>query len=319
MGSASSKSTINKAINSVIKLHVGSNSGCYSSLENITNVTITNTGSGTINIGDIDLSQYVSASSSCIQSTSVNASVTDAITTLIKNTADTINQNLTAAGPTKAETVTNLVTNLLTQVSIEITQTCAANVLNSNSLTITNTSSGVTTVGVVKASQFIESVSKCVQSSQAVAGIKQQLMDQITSEASATVQFLGNAAFYIAIIIAVYFIAVSQGVSKLLDPKTMSSIAFLVCLYVVVASSWKGKPYGLTKTTLTCVTPGCTTGPYAPEDPAEVASNKSIVRKNHLILLMATAGAVVSGAIAVKLNSANRKGVTLTPSTKPTK
>jgi len=299
MGNSSSSTTVNDMISTIISSQLSTVSDCHTALSNNQSITVVDN-NGTVNLGEIDWTQYVQVNMNCVQQNVTSQDIVTQISAQAKTAADAINQNLSLnPASTSATNITNITERLAVAVVVAFSQTCAVGVSNSQSLNIMyNGPTGVVNATAIKWDQYIESATKCCQTNNEVVQLKSELMDKIDAEASSTVQFLGNFGFLIALVICVFFISISQGVSKLFDPKVMASIAFLLCLYFTVAYSWKGKPYQRLKSQ-PCNTP-CYP-PYPAPDDAVTSYNEKTTKTDKVILVGSIVGMVVTGLLAVRL------------------
>lgn len=253
---------------------------------------------GKIVIGKIIWKEYATVDVAAAQNAAASAKTQNQINQEIQAMAKATNQALSLnPGSTKSKTILDNITNLATNITNAYTQQCVAQVVNTQSINAQN-NSGTMKVKLIKFTQFAKSTADCTQKSSSVTKASQQLSQSIKASSTSTVQFLGDFGWIIALVLVAFFVMLGGGMSKLLEPRVMFTIACLLSAYFAVASTWEGKPYVKIPKTWSA-SPGTAPGASPSDNGLTQSDYDKDVKRNKTILTAAVGATGLFGVLAV--------------------
>lgn len=205
MGQASSTNQINNVTNSLTNVVNTAVQKCLSSVQAQQTNALTASGPGsTISNSQFNFGQSAIVDFSCLQSSDTKTAISNNMALTAQQQASATNSALSFTG-TRANNVTNAITNLANQITNAYSATCA-NAINVNQTnTVTASDGGKINNVVLNANQAIQSVVNCVQNNQQVTDAKAQVQNAIGQTATTKVQWLtiGGAIALVVILILI--------------------------------------------------------------------------------------------------------------------
>ena len=155
----------------------------------------------------IDLNQVANVSVTCLQNSSFQSTMTDAISDAVSQKANSITQSLGGLSVSDANTVSSL-SNLLAQSVVQkYTQTCVNGISSDN---IINCKGSNITAGYIKTQNTVNDYNTCTQQDHGEAAIVSRMQDIINQTATATEENSFNAligaGLLVIAVIAIFFV-----------------------------------------------------------------------------------------------------------------
>ena len=190
MGNTSSAyAEVDNLVQIGINVAIAGMNSCKGTIDQSQVASITGVNGSTINLGEVDLSQYATIDTSCVQSLSTSASLLNDITQAMKQqaTATLDSLGIPSFGTAQSDTILSNVTKLASAVHISVTSTCLSAINQSQAFVINGANGSTITATAVKLSQFASTLSNCVQNSSTVVSAKNDLSQDFTQAASSSV------------------------------------------------------------------------------------------------------------------------------------
>jgi hypothetical protein len=173
MGGSSSKSEVDNTVNSIVKVLNSTTENCYNGTYQGQTLTIQNiiNQCGTQNIGGINQTQSGVLDTKCMQSASTQTAIQTNLQNTIAQQTQAISQFASFA-PSDAQSITQIVTNLASDITNAYTGNCAAAAAQNQQIAIGNIANlqspsgacGTQNIGGISQQQTINSILNCVQS-----------------------------------------------------------------------------------------------------------------------------------------------------------
>lgn len=244
MGNVKSSTIVNDTVKDLTQVVNESTSSCVFTANEDQNLTIIANGAN-VTVGTINFEEYASVDTSCIASTTVSNNITEELKEEIKQVTKAINQALDLnPGSTDASAVTNIVTQLATNIKNAYTGSCKDAFNQTESATIDASNGATVNVEVLNYSTTFDSVQDCVFTDKDVTSSSQQLQQTISQSATAEVEsLLGPLLLIFLIIIIIVGVVLLGGAKGLTNPKFWYAIIAVVVVYLIIAFALKWPPF----------------------------------------------------------------------------
>lgn len=248
MGAAIAKNKVENLIKSQVSVANSSSTGIYSTVSNIANFEIVADNGSTIDIGTLDLSQFVQFNKSVGVSVGQNTTVTQAMQQLAEQQATAINQQFALGTGSDAENLSKQMSDLSTSVQSNISAVCSEDVSNLTNFKLKSTNGSTIIVGCLNMDQGLNVLSKSVitntMSTSAAVSIQQTVKQKATAEIQS---FLAGFIVIILIILIIGGVIVFKGMNAFTNPKfiivIVIAIVVLIGGYLILAKKFGWKPF----------------------------------------------------------------------------
>ena len=245
MGGPKATNTAKNVAKFITNVGVDTLQGCNTTINQSQIVSVKNVGpDGNVTIGNITESQAVSTNLDCVQSSTTQTAIDNALSQAATQAASAVNQQFSIPGTSaEADNVITQVTELKNQISLSFTQECVAIIAQDQVDTIEDVDKNVTE-GNINYTQTVDAVSSCVQNSDNVTNATNSLTQTLSQTATATIEnFMGPLIAIIIVIIIVFGLIIYQGEKAFTNWKTLLVILGAIVLYFVAAFILKWPPF----------------------------------------------------------------------------
>ena len=246
MGTTLSKNTVEDGVNISVNVLNQANQICQTQYLESQELTVINTGSGTVTVGPVDWSEVVTLNLACTQTSTAKNSINNSLQQTISQIAKSIEQSFELPhGSIKAQNNTKLWTDLGTTIQNVYDQTCKATLTQNQAASFTNKGSGDIIVGNLNWSEAVNSMITCIQNDASVTAIKNKIVQNISQEAVSEVESIFGPL--IAIIVIIIIIIGFFMFSTVFNWKFILVIVIVVIVYLITSYSLGWWPFS-TKT-----------------------------------------------------------------------
>jgi len=202
-----------------------------------------NGNAGSIDISGIDWSQAVTTNLQCVQNSTTQTTIDNAMSQAATQAAAATNQEFNISGETEAANVSEQIEEIKNAISLSFQQECTG-LISQNQIANLNNNTNQVSLGNLNWSQTADAVANCIQTSDAVTNATNSLTQTLEQTATATVEsFLGPFIAIIIVIVIVIGLVIYRGVGALTNWRFLLVIGAAVVLYFIAALIFKWPPF----------------------------------------------------------------------------
>lgn len=232
MGNSSARNILDSYTNAMISVANNVIQDCDVTANSQQQIFINNCGQ--VLIQDFNIARTLNVDSTCVQSSISTNNIDQQLTQIATQMATAINNNLNLTGTATADNITNLSINLSTAIRNEAAQNCSSlfGVRQSINIDCSQSPFPRATVSGIKGSTTGDIITNCLQQSNNVNNIKQQLQVIIDQKASATVENGLIFIIYLVVGIILFYFIMKVNIWMAFVALILSIIAYFVTAYL---------------------------------------------------------------------------------------